>query len=252
MYIRGWSATDHPGGVAFVDELRAVGIEVVDVYVPPAGFTDLAGWARAAIEMIDGTRIPGQPLHLLAYCVGGNLSLEVVRQLEAREEMPEYVGFIDVREDQESYRLSRGLDGLYQVPWGVRLRLLLVRLTPPDRETFGAVLESVMRRAVRSLREFPSRGWRSRKRRKPNLFAALHLPYSWEFRRIVTPVHCYNSPSTIARYSPRDPSMNIGQYLSGGYCIRSIEGDHEHCLDPPHAAGLIELIEAVRSTLAAR
>lgn len=247
MYVRGWSETDHPAGAAFVDELRTAGVDVIDVYVPPAGLGDISGWARATIEVLDRHRAEGEPLHLLCYCIGGNLGLEVVYQLEARNDAPAYVGLIDVRRDLESFRLARGIDSLYIVPWGMRLRMQLIRLTPPNRETLGAVLGSILRRSVRSVIELPKRGWRSRKRRRGVSFDAMRFTYACEIERIVTPVHLYNSPGSTGRFTPGDPSLNIGQYLSGGYCVRSIEGDHEHCLDPAHAPSLIAMIEADRA-----
>jgi len=239
------------GSPAFAKEMRSTGVEVEDIYVPPAAFRDLGEWARAVIEEIESRRNPETPLHLMAYCGGGNITLAALHQLEATGTSPEFVAFIDVREDQESYRLERGIDAVNLVPWTVRFRCALIRLTPPDRESLGQVLRSVVRRSIRSVRELPKRGWRSRKRRKPYLFEVLRLTYPWEFDGVVTPVHLYNTRDSLQRYGANDPSLHIGRNLFGGFVVRFIAGTHESCIEPPHSTALIERINADRFAVVA-
>lgn len=246
--VRGWS--DGPFG--YVDEMRSTGVEVVDVYVPPVGFSDLGEWGRAAVEVIRAQHDPATPLHLMGYCAGGELILPMLGQLEAAGIAPAFVAFIDVRQDLESVTTQRGIDALYLVPWQVRLRRSLIRLTPPNRETLGTVLSSAARRAIRSVQELPRSGWRRRKRRDPRLFDTMRLLYSWEFNGVITPVHLYNTEDSIRRYANGDPSLNIGKYLWGGFVIRFIEGTHLSCIEPPHTTALIERINADRRAVVAR
>jgi len=248
--VRAWTEEANPAYITFVDELRATGVEVVDAYVSPAPFRDLGEWARAVVEVIETHHDPATPLHLIAYCAGGNLLLAVLHQLEAAGTSPAFVAFIDVREDQEASRLARGIESLYLVPWGVRFRLALIRLTPPDREPVRAILHSVVRRSIRSVRELPERGWRSRKRRRPLTFDVLRLTYPWEFDGVITPVHLFNTEDSVQRYGANDPSLHIGRNLLGGFVVRRIEGTHERCIEPPHSTDLIGKINAERRAVA--
>ena len=249
--VRGWTEELNPAYITFVDEMRATGVEVVDVYIPPARFRDLGEWAGAVIEVIEGWRDRSGPLHLMGYCAGGDLALAALHQLEAAGIVPEFTAFIDVRQDLEEYCLNRGINSLYLVPWRVRFRRELIRLTPPDRESLGQVLRSVVRRSFRSVRELPKRGWRSRKRRKPGLFEVMRLTYPWEFDGVVTPVHTYNTLDSIQRYGANDPSLHVGRNLFGGFVVRIIEGSHENCIEPPHSADLIARINADRRAVVA-
>ncbi|CAB4324392.1 unannotated protein [freshwater metagenome] len=239
------------GSPAFAKQMRSTGVEVEDIYVPPAGFGDLGEWARAVIEVVESRRDPAVPLHLMAYCGGGNLTLAALHQLEAAGIFPEFVAFIDVREDQESYRLERGIDSRNHVSWMVRLRCALIRLTPPDRESLAHVLRSVAQRSISSVRELPKWGWRGRKLRKPWLFEVLRLTYPWEFDGVVTPVHLYNTADSFQRYGANDPSLHVGRNLFGGFVVRIIEGSHENCIEPPHSADLIARINADRRAVVA-
>jgi len=244
--VRCWAEEENAACVTFTDDMRSTGVEVVDVYVPPAGLRDLGEWAREVIKVIAAQHDPGTPLHVLGYCGAGNILLAALHQLEAVGTFPEFVAFIDVREDQESTRLARGIDSLYLVPWGVRFRLALIRLTPPDRESIGPVLRSVVKRAIRSVRELPVRGWRSRKRRNPVLYPVCRLTYPWEFDAVATPVHLYNTEESIVRYGGGDPSLHIGRNLWGGFVVRFIGGTHESCIQSPASTDLIERINADR------
>jgi len=249
--VRCWNDEPDTGSLAFAKEMRSTGVEIEDIYVPPAGFRDLGEWAGAVIEEIESRLNPETPLHLMAYCGGGNITLAALHHLEAAGIFPEFVALIDVREDQESNRLERGIDARNHVPWMVRLRCALIRLTPPDRESLGQVLRSVVRRSIISVLQLPKWGWRGRKVRKPWLFEVLSLIYPWEFDSVVTPVHLYNTRDSIQRFGANDPSLHIGRNLFGGFVVRFIEGTHENCIEPPHSAALIERINADRRAVVA-
>ena len=247
--IRGWLQEVNPAYITFVEEMRETGIDVVDIYVPPTGFRTFGEWAIAVVEAIDSHRHDDEPLHLMGYCLGGVAMLVVIAEFERRAISPACVSMIDVRMYRHDFRLQRGFDSVYQTPWPVRLRGLLIRLTPPDRESFGSVASSVLRRSIRSVRELPKRGWRSHKRRIPAVHEEQALAFAWEFDAISTPVCCYNTQASIDLYTQNDPSLNMGAYLQGGFVVRMIEGNHETCIDTPYAAGLIEKITADRTAV---
>jgi hypothetical protein len=125
----------------------------------------------------------------------------------------------------------------------------MMRLTPPDRETLGVVLTSVLRRSVRSVLEFPKRGWRSKKRRKSAVYRQLWLEYRCDWPSVKTPAHLYICPNSVERYTPGDPSAGAALTLQGGFVIRSIDGNHENCIMPAHSAGLIDKITADRTAV---
>ena len=244
--IRGWRGTAASPNIAFVEQIRRAGTEIVDVHVEPEGFEDLAGWARAVIDELDALALAPGPMHLVTYCLGGNLTLEVLHQLEQRGDSPEFVAFIDVRDESGVHRMVRGLDSLYLIPWPMRFRLLMGSLVPPDHESLGSVLAKVLRRSLRTLRQFPKNGRHSRNRRDPESFPGFRLSYGWELHGVTTPVHLYNTAYAITRYSPTDPSMRLGRFLHGGFVVRVIDGDHQTCIEPPFSDDLIEQIEADR------
>jgi thioesterase domain-containing protein len=244
--IRVWLQEVNPAYITFVEEMRDTGVDVVDIYVPPAGFRTFGEWAIAVVEAIDSHRHDDEPLHLIGYCLGGVIMLVVIAEFERRAISPACVSMIDARMYSQDFRFRRGFDSVYQTPWPVRLRGLLIRLTPPDRESFGSVAPAVLRRSIRSVRELPKRGWRSRKRRIPAVHEEQALAFAWELDSISTPVYCYNTQASIDLYAPNDPSLHMGRYLQGGYVVRMIEGNHENCIDTPYATSLIEKITADR------
>ena len=242
LAIRGWSVEVDGSYLSFVDEMRATGCEVVDIFVPHDGFATFGEWADASIESALAHHIDGEPLHLLGYCGGGTLLSEGLRSIERSGLRPSYVGFIDVRAGHPKIRLHQGFDSIYAVPWAQRIRHQLVRLTPPDRESFFAVAYSVLRRAVKSTIDFPKRGWRSRNLRIPTIHRQAELAARWEFNSIVTPAYLYNCMRSIDTFWSGDPSLGRAGLLKGGFTVSIIEGDHFSCLQPPNSADLIAQI----------
>jgi thioesterase domain-containing protein len=249
--VRGWSEEVNPAYIPFCEELRAAGHQVIDVFPTHKGCTTFGEWAERALEEILLQRDGDEPLHLLGYCAGGSLLTVIVRLLEDRRIPIDYLGLIDVRRDSPEVRLAKGLDSLYQVPWSYRVRLQLLRVIPPDRETSAAVLSSIARRSVRSVVELPKRGWRSRKRQNPLIHEQMVINFRWRFAKTTTPVHSYNSPNSVERRSDHDPSLGMSIRFRGGLAITWIDGNHENCIEPPHSAALIERITADRRAVVA-
>ncbi len=244
--VRGWTEDVNPAYIAFIEQMRSTGVEVVDIFPDHNGCATFGEWAQRATDAIVQRHRSGEPLHLLGYCGGGTVLHESVRQLEALDRPPAYLGFVDVRGGNPKDRLRFGLDSLYRVGLTRRIRFQLVRLTPPDREPASSVLWSVLRRSVRSVREFRSRGWRSNARIMPAIQAQGVLAANWESRSITTPAYAYNCPRAIDRYWPGDPSLGRAGLLLGGFVIRFIDGSHESCIEPPFSAALVERITADR------
>ncbi len=244
--VRGWSEEVNPAYITFIDEMRAAGNHVIDIFPSHTGCATFGDWAHRVLDEILQQRDPEEPIDLVAYCLGGSLLTVVVRLLEDQQIDIGYLGLIDVRRDGPEARLAKGLDSLYQVPWSYRLRLQLLRLIPPDRETFGAVLSSVVHRSARSVRELPTRGWRSRKRQNPLIHEQVLISFRWQFAPTTTPVHSYNTVHSVFRRPDNDPSLGMSTRLRGGFTIIEIGGTHENCIEPPHSAALIERITADR------
>ncbi|MEI7592151.1 MAG: hypothetical protein WCK41_02895 [Actinomycetes bacterium] len=51
--IRGWTVEKDPRYPVFLDAMRSADIDVIDLYVDSAGFTDLGCWARSVLEADD-------------------------------------------------------------------------------------------------------------------------------------------------------------------------------------------------------
>lgn len=245
--VRGWSEELDPTYVAFVEELRSTGTSVIDVFPDADLYSTFGEWAHGAVVQILDQYEEGQPLHLLGYCGGGSLLQVAVGELESRGVRPTYVGYVDVRAGNPRQRLRQGLDSIYHVGWGKRVRFQLVRLTPPDRESLKSVLRSVAKQAIRSIRSFRERGWRSSKRVIPSIQQPASLAANWEFESVTTPSYLYNCQHSIDTYWPGNPSLGRAPVLRGGFLVRIIEGSHHTCIAAPHSAALIERITADRS-----
>ena len=249
--IRAWTADGYPAQIAFNEEMRATGVDVIDIFPAIRGCTTFGEWAERAVAEILDQHPEDTPLHLVGYCFGGSVVHVALCELERRGISPEYVGMISVRELMPAVRLARGYDSVFDVPWAQRLRFQLVRLTPPDRESIYAVLESVARRMVTSGREFAAGNWKPATRRSRKLDGSRKLWANWENNSVVTPIHSYVSANAIAAYWPGDPSIGRSALMKGGFVIRSIEGTHETCIEPPFSAGLIKRINADRRAVVA-
>ncbi len=51
--IRGWTVEEDPRYPVFLDAMRSADIDLIDLYVDSAGFTDLGCWARSVLEADD-------------------------------------------------------------------------------------------------------------------------------------------------------------------------------------------------------
>ena len=244
--IRMWTAEVNPSYITFMDELRAHGHDVVDIFVSHDGFATLDEWAGGVVDRLLECWTENTPLHLIGYCGGGDLLITALPILERRGIRADYVGFIDIRNSPQSFSLERGLYSLYQVPWSGRLWRQIMRITPPDRESVVDVSGSILRRSVRSVIELPTRGWRSTRRRNPAIHEQIRLEYLCDWPGVTTPAHLYVCAHSVDRYVPGDPSAGISRTLLGGFVIRSISGTHETCIEPPHSTALIERISADR------
>ena len=249
--IRAWTADGYPAQIAFNEEMRATGVEVVDIFAPIRGCTTFGEWAERVVADILNQHPEDSPLHLVGYCFGGSLLHVALCELERGGVSSEYVGMISVRELMPAVRLDRGYDSVFGVPWAKRLRFQLIRFTPPDRESISAVFGSVARRMARSCREFAAGGWRPATRRNRELGGSRWLWANWENDSIVTPVHSYVSPNAIAAYWPGNPSIGRSGLMKGGFVIRWIEGTHETCIEPPYSTDLIARINADRRAVVA-
>ena len=164
---------------------------------------------------------------------GADLLVKVLSILELRGIAADYAGLIDMRVGRQGDALRIGMYSIYEVPWSGRIWRQMTRLTPPDRETLGAVLASVAHRSIRSVLDFRKRGWRSKKFRNPARFKEVWLSYRCEYPSIRTPAYLYVCPKSVQRLTPGDPSVGTASTLQGGFVIRSIEGNHETCIQLP-------------------
>ena len=249
--IRMWTEDVNPSYITFVDEMRATGQEVVDIFVSHHGYDTIDEWAGGVVDRLLELWTEGTELHLTGYCGGGDLLITALPILERRGIHADYVGFIDIRAPRQGFPLTKGLFSLYQVPWSGRIWRQLMRLTPPDRETLGAVIGSIVRRSVRSVIELPKRGWRSKKRRNPAIYEQVRLEYLCAWLGVTTPSHLYVCAHSVDRYVPGDPSVGIARTLLGGFVIRSIDGTHETCIEPPYSTDLISRINTDRRAVVA-
>jgi len=244
--VRLWSEEINPAYIAFLNEMRATGHDVIDIFEPLEGHVSLDDVATGLTKRLFEHWQEGTELHLIGYCGGADLLVKVLSNLELRGISADYVGLIDMRVGRQSDVLRIGMYSIYEVPWSGRIWRQMTRLTPPDRETLGAVLVSVVHRSIRSVLDFRKRGWRSKKLRIPEIYEQFWLSFRCEYLSIKTPAHLYVCPKSVQRHTPGDPSIGTASTLQGGFVIRFIEGNHETCIQPPHSIDLIERITADR------
>ena len=249
--VRMWTEEVNPSYITFVDEMRATGQEVVDIFVTHHGYSTLDEWAGGVVERLLELWSEGTELHLIGYCGGGDLLLAALPILERRGIHADYVGFLDIRTTSQRESLLRGMYSLYQVPWSARVLRQTMRLTPPDRESLSSVSRDILRRSLRSVIEIPSRGWRSKKRRNAAIFEQIRLAFRTEWLGVSTPAHLYVCQHSVEKFVPGDPSAGSARRMLGGFVIRSIEGTHETCIEPPFSAGLIKRINEDRRAVVA-
>jgi thioesterase domain-containing protein len=249
--VRGWTEEVNPAYTTFVDEMRATGVEVIDIFPDHEGCATFGEWAQRATDEILQRHSQGQPLHLFGFCAGGAILQESVRQLAEHDVRPEYLGFIDYYDANPKDLLRTGMESLFRVGFMKRIRGQMLRLTPPNRESIGTVGSAVVHRSVRSVLELRERGWRSRKRIVLATQTQFELGLNWDYDSIASPAFLYNCQKSIDRSWPGDPSMGRAAVLQAGFVVRIIEGHHETGLMPPHSAALIEAIDKDRRAVAA-
>ncbi len=141
--------------------------------------------------------MPGEPLHLLGYCLGGHILLEAIGQLQSSGRHPAYVGLIDCWYRPPAHWVDRGIYSRYGVAWFRRVRLQAGRMAPPAPEPLAVILRSWLVRLARTT----GRALRGRTpaRQRPSIrnWPGQHLAYNWFYPRLLVPVHLYNSQDSV-------------------------------------------------------
>lgn len=252
--IRGWNADDDPRYPAFIDQMRAADIDVFDIYIEADTFSTIGEWAAAAIAEIDeaitrGT-IPNQPLHLIGYCLGGNILTDITNLLTQQHRPPAYVGLIDVFLRTPAMFISYGLYGRFAMPWRRIPFLQMSRFSAPENETLHAVIGSWARQLLRATRTALRRGPIRSRRENIRNWHAQRLAYNAKRVRITVLLHLYVSSFTLADNN-NDPSCGMARYLCGGFNVSMMPGvDHHTCIEPPFATELIATINRDRNRVA--
>lgn len=113
--VRMWTEEAHPSYLAFMDEMRTTGLEVIDIFDPHHGHASLDDWAEGVTNRLFEQWLPGTELHLLGFCVGGELLITALPILESRGIRTDYVGLIGIRAARQGDPLRKSLYSLYQV-----------------------------------------------------------------------------------------------------------------------------------------
>ena len=240
--VRGWTADDDPRYPAFVDALRDTGVDVHDLFVACDPFATMGDWARAVIDELEAVAVPGEPLHLLGYCLGGHILLEVIGQLQRSGRHPAYVGLIDCWYRPPAHWVDRGIYSRYGVAWFRRVRHQAGRMAPPAPEPLAVILRSWLVRLARTT----GRALRGRTpaRQRPSIrnWSGQHLAYNWFYPRLQVSVHLYNSQDSVDDMDG-DPSMGLAPLLIGGFDVEVLaDSQHWTCLQSPCREQLIDLI----------
>jgi hypothetical protein len=222
--------------------VRAGGVDIHDLFVPGDPFATLGDWARAVVAELASVALAGEPLHLVGYCLGGNILREVVAQLEATGTRPAYVGLIDSWYRPPAQWVDRGLYSRYGVGWHRRVRHQAGRFAPPRNERLSAVVRSWVVRFARTTGRFLRGRTLGRERRNIRNWHGQHLARDWFYPRLMVPVHLYNSQESVTDLDG-DPSMGLAPYLISGFDVRVFpDTQHWTCLQPPCRDQLVALI----------
>jgi len=232
VVLRAWSKEVDPRLLPFMDELRSLGLDVVDHYVPPAGDRDLGDWARRSLALLADSPVGDRPAYLLGYCAAGHVLDEMLVQMHAAGHTPTYVGLIENWQRPPLFQIVRGTYWQYRVGIRRRLRHQLTLLSdgdsPPLREVITTWLK-VMKPAVYR-QVTPAGRRRLREARSVPEWEVGHLTYAWTFRAIHAPVHLYNATESLKHWDP-DVTIGLAPLLHGGYVVRKIDGGHFSCLE---------------------
>lgn len=239
---------------AFIDRLNGSGWRVEAIVEDPLPHGDMGAWAAAVRSRLVDAGGASQRLHLLGYCSGGDIALQVLHGLEADGVGVGYIGFIDTRQSSPAVRLRHGDYGRHGMGRSRRIREQLGRLAPPESAAIvpllgswaTAIVSGPPRQFGRRFRHRHRYGLLGRGRRSDRRWWAAHLAHDWCYPSITAPVHLYGTEVSIQR-SEGDPSQGMSRFLLGGFTVRRIEGDHLSCIQPPHLDGLVEMIERDRA-----
>ena len=239
---------------AYIDDLIASGWCVEVIFEDPLLHRDMGTWAAAVADRLHDDGSTTERLHLLGYCSGGDIALQLLHRLEEGGVSVGYVGFIDTRQSSPAVRLRNGDYGRHGMARSRRIREQVGRLSPPESAPIdvllgswvSAILRDPPRRIGRLFRQRHRYGLLGRGRRWDRRWWAAHLAHDWRYPSITTPVHLYGTDVSIRR-SEGDPSQGLSRFLLGGFAVRRIEGDHLSCIQPPHSGALTEMIERDRT-----
>jgi len=239
--VRGWPVELDPRYPQFIERIRAEGIEVHDVFVPGADKASLREWASAYVAQIDALGVHPHQRHLLGYCLGGHVLLDVAHQLCSRGEPPRYIGLIDVRDLPPLVQVQRGIYRKYRIPIRRRLRHHARLLSGPYEPPAVRLVARTWARAIRgTLGMWKARRFR-RARPAGDYWWEARLAYSATFREITSAVHLYNCTETIDD-NLGDLTLGLAPVLRARVALRTFDGTHLGCVDGEAAIPLVRLV----------
>jgi len=250
--IRGWDANDDPRYPVFLDQIRATGIKVIDIYVGAENHKTMQSIVDAATADIEDQLeqsgiAPDEPFDMLAYCVGGDVLLGAAHTFQQRRRPTPFLGLIDCYITSPKARVTTGVYGRYGISWSHRLRDQADRLAEPSNEKLTAVIGSWIGQYAKSFRIALRHGPRWTRRKNSYGYAYNHLSFEGDLPYVTKPVVLYNTSQMITE-AEGDRSLGLSRYLRSGYVVRVLaEQDHHNCITPPHSDALIALIAADRS-----
>jgi thioesterase domain-containing protein len=248
VVVRAWSETADPRMMEFEGTLRALGIDVVDHYVRAAPTDrDMVAWARRAIEELAHTDVGARPTHVLGYCLGGHLLIEMLAVWATQGHRPVYAGLIDTWSRQPLFRLEQGIERRYEVSWPMRVRIQARAVSDPALLPWRRIARAWWQAARRgaALTCSPAAHVRQRRRRREqDNWWSVHLAYDWVWSILEVPLYLYNCTDSVANEFEGDPTLGLSAHLRGGYALRLVDGDHLSCLAGAEGVRLAALIQA--------
>jgi thioesterase domain-containing protein len=237
-----WRENDEADFRSVLPELRAQGLDVVDLYVKPHKFADSNQWIDAMLAKLDEvtTRETGG-VRLLGFCAGGRVAMAIAARLEARGTPATYLGLIETWQRSPLVELDRALYSRYAVGFKLmfhqHLQWLLFAVNSSPRALVNSFARNwrslVNRRAI--LR-------RSQEKDAPNgAWLVMNFTHATAISTVTTPAHLFNTRDSVAEHCG-DPSMALAPYLRGGFHVHYVEGDHRSFTKEPQRSGLVSQI----------